>query len=959
MLNFLGNPAVTVAYYLFTLFGIEAALVIAWGQWQRSDSFRARRLTVVFGSLTLLRLMLLMLVLVGRSAPDIASVWVPPFERVMAITSLGFLIWGFTPLMREKGFAATTLLATNTVFAFIFYFLAVGFWTRNSLGLNSLDFNQSSWEYFFVGWQVLLVLFGAINCAMKLDEERTYALFSFLTLLGGYVIHVFLAGSYPQPHDPLWVRLGELIAYPLLAVAVYQGAIQSLTARTQEFQNLSQSSLDQVRGLITIFEATRELASSLELSHVLDSSAQSVAEAIGADQCAITLPDDGDDISQLRLVSIFNPSRKGRGESVSFPLNDQQAIKHALKRKYQVQIDEYQDNNQIRMLFSLMGAHDVGPLIIQPLLKQSEPIGVLILGNAISKRVFTETEAQLCKTLADQVSIAIDHAKEYALVSAKAQQLSWTLRNQELESGKRRAAMEAELKRSREEVTLFAQRLSEYEATEKTKTEALQQTRSRVAKLEKAIERAKVEVEKSNQKDKQITTLATEAGERKQRLATLQQEHEQLLAKIGLLEQEAAEAKQLGEALTTSNARARKLARALKQARARAQQAAPVPVALSSAEAGAALEDLSCGVIIGDASNRINRVNAAAVDMLMRKNNNLVGSDLVSISEDEHWTQAIEKLIAQNEPTVTTTFKVDENVLRATISPMASSDGNGREGTVTILYDITSEVESQQARDEFVASLSQELRTPMTSITGYTDLLLGESVGGIGEMQRKFLQRIKANIERMGAMLNDLIGVTAIDAGQLEIRPSVVDMAEVIEDTIIGARAQLEENEITLNMNLPEDMPPVEADPDSVRQIMSNLLGNAIKSTPAGGTIEIFVSKYEDGAEITVEDDIAPFLQISIRDAGGGIANKDLDRVFERMYRAERPLIEGLGETGVGLAIVKSLIEAHGGRIWVESEIGEGSVFHFLLPISDQFDDPWLEIDIPPLDLNSDSLDSY
>jgi signal transduction histidine kinase len=292
---------------------------------------------------------------------------------------------------------------------------------------------------------------------------------------------------------------------------------------------------------------------------------------------------------------------------------------------------------------------------------------------------------------------------------------------------------------------------------------------------------------------------------------------------------------------------------------------------------------------------------------------------------------------------------------------MASSDGsdNGKEGTVTILYDITAESESQQARDEFVASLSQELRTPMTSITGYTDLLLGESVGFIGDMQRKFLQRIKANIERMGSMLNDLIGVTAIDAGQLEIRPTVVDMAEVIEDTIIGARAQLEENEITLNMNLPETLPAVEADPDSVRQIMSNLLGNAIKTTPANGVIDIFAARYEEPDTASVDEEIVPFLKISIRDTGGGIADKDLDRVFERFYRAERPLIEGLGETGVGLAIVKSLVEAHGGRVWVDTEIGEGSTFHFLLPISDQFDDPWLEVDIPPLDLNSDPLEPF
>jgi signal transduction histidine kinase len=316
----------------------------------------------------------------------------------------------------------------------------------------------------------------------------------------------------------------------------------------------------------------------------------------------------------------------------------------------------------------------------------------------------------------------------------------------------------------------------------------------------------------------------------------------------------------------------------------------------------------------------------------------------------------VSQLAAKNEAMVSTTLNVGDQVLRATISPVGSDEN--REGSVTILYDITSEAESQQARDEFVASLSQELRTPMTSITGYTDLLLGESVGFIGDMQRKFLQRIKANIERMGSMLNDLIGVTAIDAGQLEIRPTVVDMAEIIEDTIIGARAQLEENEITLNMHLPDNMPPVEADLDSVRQIMSNLLGNAIKSTPASGTIDVSVSTVNAEDEISLNGDYNSFLQISIRDSGGGIAEKDIGRVFERFYQAERPLIEGLGETGVGLAIVKSLVEAHGGTVWVESEIGEGSTFHFLLPVSDQFDDPWQEVDIPPLDLNSDSFDS-
>ncbi|MBN1219678.1 MAG: GAF domain-containing protein [Anaerolineae bacterium] len=957
MFELLGSLAAGLAYYLFIFFAIEAGLLIAWGQYQRGESLRAYRLTYAYAGLTVLQVMFILWTGIGSVSLSFDQVWVPPFERVVAIASLGLLLWGFTPLFREKGFVGTTVLALNITFALIFYFLAVFTWPREFAPGQMLDFNQSRWEIFFVVWQVILALFGVVNCAMRLDEERSFALFSFGALFVGYVLHFFtiFTSSYANPNLPILVRLTAMMAFPIFAIAIYRGTIQSLSARSQELESLSEVSLDQVKGLINLFEAARQISSSLDLSEVLDEAAKSVAIAIEADQCAIALPEDGSDISQLRLVSIYNPSRRGRGEAVTFPSSEQQSIKHALKRKYQVYIDEYQDNRQIQLLFSLMGANDVGPLLIQPLLNENDPIGVLLLGNAVSKRDFSNTEKKLVRALADHIAVSIAHAREYASTSSKAQQLSWTLRNQELETGKRQAAMETELKKSREEVALFAQRLYEYETAEKANKEALAQARDRLTKLEKTIELAKAEVEKSKQKDKRIEGLLSETEEHKKRLADFEAEKQSLLEKIEQLEQETAEIDRLNEALQTSNVRARKLARALKQARSHPPQVVPVPTGLSRAEVSTELENLSCGVIIGDAENKINRVNAAATQMLLQRDTNLVGKELTHICDDERWQQAVKQLKTSDEPMVTTTFKINNNVLRATISPMVSSDGEAKEGTVTIVYDITAEAESQQARDEFVASLSQELRTPMTSITGYTDLLLGESVGIIGEMQRKFLQRIKANIERMGSMLNDLIGVTAIDAGQLEIRPTVVDMAEVIEDTIISARAQLEENEITLNLNLPEGMPPVEADPESVRQILANLLSNAIKCTPVGGTLEILAAIHTEGGENS--EDETQFLRVSLRDSGGGIAEKDLARVFERFYRAERPLIQGLGETGVGLAIVKSLVEAHGGRVWVESEMGEGSTFHFLLPISDHFDDPWLEVDIPPLDLNSDQPD--
>jgi len=179
-------------------------------------------------------------------------------------------------------------------------------------------------------------------------------------------------------------------------------------------------------------------------------------------------------------------------------------------------------------------------------------------------------------------------------------------------------------------------------------------------------------------------------------------------------------------------------------------------------------------------------------------------------------------------------------------------------------------------------------------------------------------------------MLNDLIGVSAIDAGQLKLQIEPLDMAEVIEDTIIGARAQLEEKEILLDADVDQNLPLVKADADYAHQIMTNLLSNACKCSPVGARINIRATAY-DRREFG--ESAVGYLLVSITDSGGGIAPEDQSKVFDRFYRAERPLIAGLGETGVGLSIVKTLVDAHGGRIWVESEMGVGSTFNYILPV--------------------------
>jgi signal transduction histidine kinase len=235
---------------------------------------------------------------------------------------------------------------------------------------------------------------------------------------------------------------------------------------------------------------------------------------------------------------------------------------------------------------------------------------------------------------------------------------------------------------------------------------------------------------------------------------------------------------------------------------------------------------------------------------------------------------------------------------------------------------------------EVVLGMVQELRTPMTSIVGYVDLLLNESVGILGEMQRKFLQRVSANVTRLTAMLDDLIRISFLDAGRFSLFPDKIDVVELIEDAITGASNQLREKNLSVNLNLDDDLPEVRADKDAISNIIGQLLTNAYLASPPRSEIRVTAKLQRangvvNGGKHFLEDRV----YVSIEDRGGGIAAEDQPRVFARKYRAENPLIQGLGDTGVGLAIAKALVEAHGGDIWLETRPRIGSTFVFTLPL--------------------------
>jgi signal transduction histidine kinase len=227
---------------------------------------------------------------------------------------------------------------------------------------------------------------------------------------------------------------------------------------------------------------------------------------------------------------------------------------------------------------------------------------------------------------------------------------------------------------------------------------------------------------------------------------------------------------------------------------------------------------------------------------------------------------------------------------------------------------------------EVIASISQELRQPLSSIVGYTDLLLGESVGILGALQRKFVERIKASTERIHNLTDDMIQITTLETELNDLKPESVDLNSIIDNAMTYTSTQVREKNISIHLELPKSLAPVHADREALQQILIHLLQNAGAATPFEGRVRLNVqTQTEDGME---------YILIQVADSGGGIAPQDLQRAFTRLYRADNVLIQGIGDTGVGLSIAKTLTEAQHGRIWVESEQGVGSTFSVLLPIA-------------------------
>ena len=253
-----------------------------------------------------------------------------------------------------------------------------------------------------------------------------------------------------------------------------------------------------------------------------------------------------------------------------------------------------------------------------------------------------------------------------------------------------------------------------------------------------------------------------------------------------------------------------------------------------------------------------------------------------------------------------------------TAAPVRAAGANG---AVLVLHDITELRRLERVRRDFVANVSHEFKTPLTAIQGFAETLLS---GALDDKANRthFVEIIREHARRLARLTDDLLKLSRIEAGRLELEIRPIRVEALVNGCIETARLNAKARGLEIHVDLQQNAPAVRGDGAQLGEVLQNLLDNALQYTPSGGQIE--VKARSNGHDVT----------FTVIDTGIGIPESDLERIFERFYRVDAARSREAGGTGLGLAIARHIVEAHGGRIWVESAIGQGSRFHFSIPIA-------------------------
>lgn len=752
-------------------------------------------------------------------------------------------------------------------------------------------------------------------------------------------------GGYSQ--EDLW----------MLNAVADQSAVAIKSARLFD-QSLRRAAED-----AALFEMGVAISSSLEEEEVLSATADQLIHLLQVDGCVISdWDEDGDDLVQL--YSRFPRGQvSGTDPGTPFPLRDHPA-RQVLQDKLPKVISAIELPDQARRV-PLIASGQMYVVLMLPLVARDNVIGLIEMYSSAPRRSFTSREIQLGQTLVNQAAVTIANARLYERARRRADELSALVETGTVVSTI--LGVQGALRRIAEELVRLLDaagcRVSSWDRDRGQIVSWLDyhlpeapwapgplgtahlldsrpdialslQERCIVAVTQPLSDRASGA---SLDPDTAQTLLILPLIARDEVLGVIEvgaQRTERVFTawEMGLartLVSMAATAVENARTYEEQRIAARNLERKV-EARTAELNAALYNLQVESSKREAILEGVADGVLFADEEGEITVFNAAAERLLGIPRQLALGYSvdgfIGSLSlPGEAWKEIPRRWAEmRNRPEIVSfveqQYEVDDRTFNVRLAPVI---GDGRFlGTVAVWRDVTKDVELNRAKSAFVSSVTHELRIPLTSIKGYADLVLMEAIGPLNEKQADFMKTIQRNVDRLAALVNDLLDISRVETGRVRLKLEKVDLNRVTADVIAALLPRADEKAQTLMNHVPADLPCVRADADRVVQVLVNLIGNAIAYTPEKGTVQV-LGRLQDGK-----------VQVDVVDNGVGIAAEEQAKIWERFYRSDHPAVSEQQGTGLGLPIARSLIELQGGKVWLESELGVGSTFSFTLPVA-------------------------
>jgi two-component system phosphate regulon sensor histidine kinase PhoR len=327
------------------------------------------------------------------------------------------------------------------------------------------------------------------------------------------------------------------------------------------------------------------------------------------------------------------------------------------------------------------------------------------------------------------------------------------------------------------------------------------------------------------------------------------------------------------------------------------------------------------GVLVLDGSGRIQLVNES-LKKLFALETNVTGQTILEAFRLPELAALVKQLAVERrvQNHALELPGMDERWLQVNAAAVVDRTG-APAGAILVVHDLTRIKQLENTRQEFVANVSHELRTPLSLIKGYVETLL-EGARDDSDKCTRFLQMIEKHTDRLTFLIEDLLTISRLESGRVAMNRHPVDLRNEAEHVVDDLRTRAAEKNVRLEIDVPEGL-VASADADRLQQVLFNLIENAIKYGRQDGRVRIGAKPLEDQARV----------QVSVEDDGPGIPGDARERVFERFYRVDRARARESGGTGLGLSIVKHIVQAHGGEVWVKSELGEGTTFFFTLPV--------------------------